>query len=58
MAGNFIAAVPSNPFTGKQYQDADSMGKIMYSYNEIDNKYVLTGCKRNGFSKVLELSNM
>ena len=58
MGGNYIANVPTNPFTGKQYQDSDSMGKIMYSYNEIDNNYVLTGYKRNGFSKILDLSNM
>ncbi len=58
MAGDFIAKVPDNPFTGREYQDSDAAGKIVYNYNEIDNKYTLVGYKRNGFSKILELSNM
>lgn len=58
MVGGYIAKVPSNPFTGKEYQDSDMAGKIVYTYNDIENKYTLEGYKRNGFSKVLELSNM
>lgn len=58
MPGGYIAKVPSNPYTGKEYKDSDSSGKIIYTYNEIENKYTLEGYKRNGFSKILELSNM
>lgn len=58
MPGGYIASVPRNPFTGQEYKDADSAGKVIYNYNDIENKYVLTGYRRNGFSKILELSNM
>jgi general secretion pathway protein G len=58
MAGGYLAAVPKNPFTGQEYTDADVAGKIVYHYNDATGSYVLTGYKRNGFTKVLELTNM
>ncbi|MBI5701588.1 prepilin-type N-terminal cleavage/methylation domain-containing protein [Candidatus Saganbacteria bacterium] len=58
IGGNFISKVPTNPYTGQEYKDSDTAGKIIYNYNEIDNNYTLTGYKRNGFSKILELTNM
>ena len=58
MPGGYIAKVPDNPFTGKEYQDSEVAGKIIYNFNEMDNKYVLEGYKRNGFSKILVLSNI
>ncbi len=58
MAGGYIASIPKNPFTGLEYTDSDVAGKIIYNYNELDGKYVLTGYKRNGISKILDLSNM
>ncbi|OGC23835.1 hypothetical protein A3J90_00890 [candidate division WOR-1 bacterium RIFOXYC2_FULL_37_10] len=58
IGGGYIGSVPKNPFTGKEYQDSDSAGKIIYDYSEVDDTYVLTGYKRNGTTKILELSNM
>ncbi len=58
MGGGYVAAVPKNPFTGKPYTDADAAGKIVYNYNDATGAYTLTGYKRDGLSKVLELTNM
>lgn len=58
MGGGYIADVPTNPFTGQKYTDADTAGKIVYSYNDSTGAYTLTGYKRNGISKLLELTNM
>jgi type II secretion system protein G len=58
MAGGYIADVPKNPFTGQKYTDADLAGKIVYNYNSASDGYTLVGYKRNGISKLLELTNM
>ncbi|OGC07660.1 hypothetical protein A2526_00030 [candidate division WOR-1 bacterium RIFOXYD2_FULL_36_8] len=58
MSGGYIGSIPKNPFTGKEYENNDVAGKIVYDYSEVDDKYVLTGYKRNGTTKILELSNM
>jgi general secretion pathway protein G len=58
MAGDYIAAVPKNPFTGHEYADADLAGKIVYSFDNAPGAYTLTGYKRNGISKVLEMTNL
>ncbi|MDD5594477.1 MAG: prepilin-type N-terminal cleavage/methylation domain-containing protein [Candidatus Margulisbacteria bacterium] len=58
MAGGYIASVPKNPFTGKEYTDGDAAGKVIYDYNDSTGAYTLTGYKRNGFSEILKLSNM
>jgi hypothetical protein len=58
MPGNYMAAVPKNPFTGVAYTDADQAGKIIYSYDQASGKYTLIGYKRNGLSKIQELSNL
>jgi prepilin-type N-terminal cleavage/methylation domain-containing protein len=36
----------------------DSAGKIIYNYTDATQVYTLTGYKKNGISKVLELTNM
>ncbi len=56
--GEYLGAVPKNPFTGKEYVDADTPGKIIYSYDDATGKYTLNGYKRNGMTKLIELSNM
>lgn len=56
--GEYLSEIPKNPFTNKFYSDGDSSGKILYSYDAGKNIYTITGYKRNGFSKVQELSNM
>jgi len=56
--GGYLASVPKNPFTGKEYTDADITGKIIYNYNDATGSYTLTGYKRNGTAKILELTNM
>lgn len=58
MSGEYIAAVPTNPFTGKEYKDSDRAGKIIYSYDETTGTYTLIGYKRNGLAKILELTNL
>ena len=58
MGAGYIGSVPKNPFTGKQYEDNDTAGKIIYDYDEVSNAYILTGYKRNGTTKILELTNM
>ncbi|MEK7377105.1 MAG: prepilin-type N-terminal cleavage/methylation domain-containing protein [Candidatus Margulisiibacteriota bacterium] len=57
-AGVYMSGLPKNPFTGKLYADGDSAGKIMYTYEDTTGKYVITGYKRNGITKILELTNM
>lgn len=56
--GGYVAALPKNPFTQKEYSDSDTSGKIIYSYDSTANKYTITGYKKNGFSKIMELTNM
>jgi type II secretory pathway pseudopilin PulG len=58
MAGGYIVSVPKNPFTGKEYKDADAAGKVIYNYDDASGKYTLTGYNRTGMKKIQELSNM
>ncbi|MBU1026386.1 MAG: prepilin-type N-terminal cleavage/methylation domain-containing protein [Candidatus Margulisbacteria bacterium] len=58
LVGGYIASIPQNPFTGKEYKDADLAGKIIYKYDDSTGKYTLSGYNRTGLKKVLELSNM
>lgn len=58
MPGNYISAVPKNPFTGKPYTAGDAPGKILYQYDDNSGNYTLTGYNRSGRGKVLELNNM
>jgi prepilin-type N-terminal cleavage/methylation domain-containing protein len=55
--GGYVTAIPKNPFTGKEYTTSDKAGKIIYVYDDSTASYKLVGYKRNGFSKILELSN-
>jgi type II secretion system protein G len=57
MPGTYLPGVPKNPFTGAEYTDADTAGKIIYDYDDITGKYLITGYKRDGIKKLLELSN-
>lgn len=57
-AGEYISSIPKNPFTNKPYSEGDLSGKITYSYDLEKDIYTITGYKRNGFSKIQELSNM
>ena len=56
--GGYVTALPINPFTGKEYTESDKAGKIVYVYDDSTGSYKLVGYKRNGFSTLLELSNM
>ncbi|MFH1710477.1 MAG: prepilin-type N-terminal cleavage/methylation domain-containing protein [bacterium] len=56
--GGYVTLVPKNPFTGKEYAESDKAGKIIYVYDDSAGSYKLTGYKRNGMSKLLELGNM
>ena len=57
-AGEYMASLPKNPFTGKLYTEGDLAGKIIYTYDDATGKYTITGYKRSGIGKVLELTNM
>ncbi len=56
-AGSYVPGVPKNPFTGKTYTAKDSAGKIIYSFDDASGKYTLIGYKRDGKTKIMELSN-
>ncbi len=55
--GGYLSSLPKNPFTGQPYTDQDIPGKIVYNYDQNSGKYTLTGYKRNGTTKLLELQN-
>lgn len=50
--------LPKNPFTGKPYEEADSAGKIMYTYDIPTDKYKITAYNKSGSKQILELTNM
>jgi type II secretion system protein G len=56
-AGGYLKSAPVNPFTGQAYDDADEAGKILYSFDGASGQYLLSGYKRDGATKILELSN-
>ena len=56
--GGYMVEVPTNPFKGAAYSDGDTAGKIIYTYDDATGKYTLTGYRRGGILKILELSNM
>lgn len=56
-AGGYLAEVPKNPFTGKDYTESDKAGKIIYIYDDSSATYKLIGYKRNGSSEIMELTN-
>ncbi len=58
LPGGYLSSTPKNPFTGLEYADSDVAGKITYNYNDLEGSYKITGYKRNGSSKILELTNM
>lgn len=54
----YITSTPKNPFTGLVYGENEKAGKIIYQYDDSTGAYKLIGYKRNGFSKLHELSNI
>lgn len=58
MPGGYVASVPKNPFTGAEYKDSDSAGKVIYDFNQLNNRYTLTGFNRAGTKKIQELTNL
>jgi prepilin-type N-terminal cleavage/methylation domain-containing protein len=56
--GGYMSSLSKNPFTGRSYSDSDSSGKIIYNYDSDTSAYTITGYKKNGFSKLQELTNM
>jgi general secretion pathway protein G len=56
--GGYMLIIPVNPYTGKPYGDGDNAGKIIYTYNDSNGQYNISAYKRNGFSKIIELSNL
>jgi len=58
MPGGYLASTPKNPFTGKEYKDADKAGKIVYSYDDSTGVYTLKVYNRTGLKRVQELTNL
>ncbi|PIS30483.1 hypothetical protein COT42_02860 [Candidatus Saganbacteria bacterium CG08_land_8_20_14_0_20_45_16] len=58
MPGGYLASIPMNPFTGKEYKDADRAGRIIYDYDDATGKFTIMGYNRTGLKKILELSNL
>lgn len=56
--GGYMVTIPKNPFTGKEYSDSDAAGKIVYDFNDVTGVYTLTGYKRDGKTKILDLTNL
>ena len=56
--GGYLTSLPKNPFTNADYTEKDTAGKIEYSYEASTDTYKLTGYKRDGKTKLLELSNL
>ncbi len=52
-----MANLPKNPFTGKPYEESDTAGKIMYTYDISTNNYKVTAYSKSGIRKILELTN-
>ncbi len=50
--------LPKNPFTGKGYEESDTAGKIIYTYDISTDNYKVTAYNKGGTNKILELSNM
>ena len=42
LAGDYVAAIPKNPYSGEEYKDADVAGKIVYSYDQTSGKCIHT----------------
>ncbi|MFC1568572.1 type II secretion system protein [Candidatus Margulisiibacteriota bacterium] len=58
MAGGYVSSIPRNPFTGKEYDDADVAGQVIYCFDEASGQYKLTAYNRAGTRKIQELSNL
>jgi general secretion pathway protein G len=58
LQNGYLTSVPKNPYTGNDYGDNEKAGKITYQYDDQSGAYKIIGYKRNGFSKLQELSNM
>ena len=58
MPGGYITSVPQNPFTGREYQDGDAAGRIVYQYDQNTGRYALIGYGRTGLKKIQELANL
>jgi len=58
IAGGYLASVPRNPFTGKDYKDSDKAGKIIYSYDDKTGRYTLKAYSRSGLRVIQELINI
>ncbi len=50
-------SIPKNPFTGKEYQDSDVSGKIVYNYDMASNKYEIIAYNKTGEKVILKLTN-
>lgn len=57
MEPGYVAKLPKNPFTGKEYEGTDSAGRIIYNYDEAKGRYRLVGYKKDGQTVLIELTN-
>lgn len=53
-----LKKAPQNPFTATPYTDADTAGKLTYTYNKATDTYTLTLKNKTGTTTLLELNNL
>ena len=53
-----LTKIPKNPFTSKNYTQEDTKGKIIYSYNESEDKYTLIAYGKNNTEELFRLENL
>ncbi|MCP4049995.1 MAG: prepilin-type N-terminal cleavage/methylation domain-containing protein [bacterium] len=52
-----LISIPKNPFTGFEYSETDSSGKITYSYSEKSQSYTLTALGLNNEKELITIKN-
>jgi len=52
-----LPSVPKNPFSGASCADADTAGKIEYTFDSTTGKYTIKGYGRDGTTVVIQVSN-
>jgi type II secretion system protein G len=58
MPAGYIGAIPKNPFTGSEYAETDSAGKIIYNFDMNTGAYSLAGYNRSGKKQIFEATNL
>lgn len=55
--GGYLKTMPRNPFTSSAYTVGDTVGQVLYSYDESSQRYTLEGFGKTNDKPVLTLTN-